>query len=547
MEDNTNSSPKKKRGRPPKEKATEANNTTNQKDNSHEFCSYSSNYLISDYYFGMNVFDIMTREELSGIVKDPIGNNELLRELSLMFYGTNGTFTNTVDYMTAMPTLDRVIVSHGTNKKKKAANKQKMISTLNMIKDKEIIRDTLFRDMVEGSSFSYFETTKMPGIGQKTMSDWDVNNIAEINEAGINASIISLPAKYTRIVGRKNSVPVIAFDLNYFDEANGENRDRKLRKYPKEIRAAYKNRLASSNNNYNWVVLDSNKTIVHKIRCKREEPWGRPLVLAAINDIMYNDYFMDTKRNVLDEMNNKIIYETFPEGKDKGTSALTQNQQQSQHDAVKSAILNKNNRGGTSFFSVASGTKLGSIDSSNTEIFDSKYESDLENKIATGLGIASSLLNGSGSGSYSAQTNNLELLSAQIFQWISEIESELNKCISANIICDQKNTVECKYLPTTYVNKKELADLTKELYLQGKGPLSLWVASCGISPDIFYALLDEEIELGIDEKYPVHITSYTATQKDNKGGRPPTDQSNNYSTLQTKASNSNNQPKPSTK
>ena len=547
MEDNTNSSPKKKRGRPPKQKVTEANSATNSKDTSHEFCSYSSLYSTSNYYFGMNVFDIMSSEQLSGIVKDPIGNNELLRELSLMLYGTNGTFTNTVDYMTAMPTLDRVIVSHGTSKKKKAENKQKMTSTLNMIKDKEVIRDTLFRDMVEGSSFSYFETTKMPGIGQTTLSDWDVNNIVEINEAGINASVISLPAKYTKIVARKNSVPVIAFNLNYFDDFNGENRERKLRKYPKEIRNAYQNRIAGNNNSLNWVVLDSNKTIVHKIRCKRDEPWGRPLVLAAINDILYNDYFMDTKRNVLNEINNKIIYETFPEGKDKGTSALTQTQQQDQHNAVKGAVMNKNNRSGTSFFSVAAGTKLGTLDSSNIEIFDDKYESNLENKIATGLGIASSLLNGSGSGNYSAQTNNLELLSAQIFQWISEIESELNKCISANIICDPKNTVECKYLPTTYVNKKELAELTKELYLQGKGPLSLWVASCGISPDIFYALLDEEMELGIDEKYPVHITSYTATQKDDKGGRPPDDQSDNYSTLQTKANDSNNQPKPSTK
>ena len=140
--------------------------------------------------------------------------------------------------------------------------------------------------------------------------------------------------------------------------------------------------------NGNWVVLDNTKTIVHKIRSKRDEKYGRPLVLAAISDILYSDYFTQTKRNVLDEINNRIIYQTFPEGKDKGVSALTKQQQQNQHDSVKGAIMNKNNRGGISFFSVAAGTKITSIDASNTDIFDDKYESNLSDKISMDMGIA---------------------------------------------------------------------------------------------------------------------------------------------------------------
>lgn len=54
-----------------------------------------------------------------------------------------------------------------------------------------------------------------------------------------------------------------------------------------------------------------------KIKCKDSEPWGRSLVIAALEDVLYKDYFTDTKRNVLDELNNKIVHQTFPEGKEK--------------------------------------------------------------------------------------------------------------------------------------------------------------------------------------------------------------------------------------
>lgn len=539
----------RKRGRPPKNPET---NTTPKaaevnisQEVTNEFCTMNSSLAYTYSYFGLNIFDIYSREQLADLVRDPIANNEILRELSMILYGTNGAFTNTVDYMAAMPTLDKVIVTHGRNKNKKKQNKELMESVLRTIRDKEVIRDALFRGMIEGLAFYYFETTTTPTSRQKFMTDYDVDSVMEINELGVNASIVSLPTKYTKIVGRKNSSYVIAFNLDYFDIADGESREKKLRKYPKEIREAYERRDKEATNG-NWVVLDSSKTIVHKIRSKREEPYGRPIVLAAISDILYGDYFTQTKRNVLDEINNRIVYMTFPEGKEKGTSALTKAQQENQHNAVKGAVMNKNNRGGISFFSVASGTKISAIDTQNTDIFDDKYESNLNDKISLDLGIAGSLLNGVGSGTYSAQQNNLELLSAQLFQWIEQISAELNKCISANIIKDNKNWVECKYLPITHVNKKEMVGYMKDLWLQACGSMSAYIAACGISPDAYYALLDEEIENGIYEKYKPHATSYTMSGEESSGGRPEADNPSE-NTVKSQANNGNSIPSPSDK
>lgn len=540
---------KRKRGRPPKQKTDnipEINPGTSN-NISNEFCSMNTTIPLSTAYYGigLTIFDLYNQEQISNLVKDPIGNNEILREISRILYSCNGTVTNTIDYMAAMPTLDKVLVPYGRNKKKKELNNDLVLSTLRTIKDKEFVRDALFKGMIDGIAFYYFETTSKT-ILPKSYNNFDIDNIVEINDFGINASIISLPTEYCRIVGRVNSTYVIAFNLDYFTDCEGESLERKLKKFPKEIRDAYYEKQGRADSN-NWCTLNHNHTIVHKIRSTQNEKWGRPIVLAAIKDILYSDYFTDTKRNVLNEINNRIIYQTFPEGKDKGTCALTKPQQKSQHDAVKGAVMTKNNRGGTTFISVAAGTKLDTIDPSNTDIFDSKNEENLNDNIALGLGIAGGLLNGSGSGNYSSQQSNIELLSAQIFQWIESIQSELNKCINSNIIKDSKNYVEVYYLPITHVNKKSMIGYAKELYLQGKGSLSLWASACGIPSHVFFALLDQELDMDIENKYPVHQTSFTMSKNDSKGGRPEVENPTNQSTISTKKNNGNEQVKPSTK
>lgn len=548
MPDQVNSNKGKKKNNNSKRGKVYENNSEIKP--THEFSSYSSQQAYSNYYFGINIFDLYSREQLANLVKDPIANNKILREISLILYGMNGTYTNTVDYMTAIPTLDKVIVTHGANDNKKRKNKELMESTLRTIKDKEIVRDALWRGMIDGVAFYYFETTGRPISLEKTLNDYDVNSIVEINELGMNASIISLPTDYTEIVGIKNNSYIIAFNLDYFDDPSGEQPERKLKKFPKEIREAYKKRKENNGiQGNNWVVLDNTKTIVHKIRSQISEKYGRPLVLAAISDILYDDYFTSTKRNILDEINNKVVYQTLPEGQNKGTCALTKQQQEKQHETVKGAVMKKNNRGGTSFFTVSAGTKLNVLDIGNADIFDEKYESNLGDKIALDMGIAGSLLNGSSSGSYSSQENNLELITAQLFQWVEQIITEINKCISINIIADKKNWVECKYLPMTFVNKGKMVGYMKDLYLQGKGSLTAWASACGLSADVFFALLDQEKADNIEEKYPVHKTSYTLSANNefalqDKGGRPATDNPKEK-TVQSRQNGGNNSPSPS--
>lgn len=553
---------KRKRGRPPKSQTVETNSTqtsqstqtTTPPPHSYEANSYFGTVPVNGAdIFGCNLYDEFTPEEIRAIVKDPISNHSLTRRLAMFVYNSEGVVTNAIDYMVALPCLDRVIYGKKRlfGKTKLNKNKDLMLSTLENINDKQFIRDALFTDMNEGNCFYYFEVTKKSNDNTKALSDYDVENIIELCDMGMNASIIPLPYEYTKIVGRKNNRNVIAFNLRYFDEkcVTQDEKNRKLKKYPTEIRNGYLKWEKGNFAGNNWLILDNKRTIAHKIKCKISEPWGRPLAIAAIADILYQNEFVDTKRNVLKELNNRIIVQTLPEGKDKGSCALTKTQQQDQHDKVKQAVMTKNNRGGTSFFTVSAGTKIDTLNVGTTDIFDSKNEGDLTDKIALDLGVAASLLNGSGSGNYSSQQNNLELINAQLYTWIQELQYELNFVINENIIKDKRNKVEVYYLPTSLVNRQQFFDMMKSLYLECGGSYTFLCAASGISPDVYFNILDEEIDNKIFDKYLPHQTSYTLSKKDGDkdGGRPKVDNPTNENTIQSQSSNGNNQPKPSTK
>lgn len=556
---------KRKRGRPPKSQSKPTSESIPENDsqtnNSYEFNSFntlSSDTFLKYSLFSCGIYDYFSKEQIKSIFIDPIENHETAISLSNFVYTKNGVVSNSIDYMAALPCLDRIIINKNSkNKSKLKKNKEIMKNTLKRINDRSFIRDALFTDMTNGTAFYYFDVRDRKVEMQKYLYDYVVQNITEINEIDRNIAIVSLPWKYTKIVGKKNGRYVLAFDLKYFDNWDGDILERKLRKYPPEIITAYDERRKKMIQG-DWVVLDNDKTMCVKIKCKDSEPWGRSLIVAALEDVLYKDYYTDTKRNVLDEVNTKIFYQTFPEGREKGSCALTSKQQQDQHDKVKQAIMNKNNRGGINFISVAAGTKLDSI-KVDTDIFDSKNESDLNNNIAVDLGICASLIGAMATGNYAAGQSNLEMITAQLYTWVYEWQKELNYVINKNIIQDVRNEVEVYYFPTSFVNKSAFFGFCKDLYMSAGGSLSFLVASAGIDPDAYFSVLDQEIDDGVFQRYLPHETSYTlskgqensgqgtSVKNADEGGRPKIDNPTNENTIASRNTNGNAAPSPSDK
>lgn len=495
-----------------------------------------------------------TIQEIRNFTKNPLAHMTEIRAMAHWAYHTNGVVASAIDYMKSMHTLDGVVVckskrNDGSRPRNYRMNKSKMEATLNTIRYKQVIRDAIFKDANDGMYAAYFETAVATPDFKIALTDYDMYNITEINALGMNATVIPLPINYVRIVGRRNNSYQIAFDLRYFDNLTEEARKRKLAGFPKEIQEGWL-KYYNGSMSAPWLVLNNNKTIVTKIKGEITDPYGIPFAIAALDDISYAQYFVDTKRNVLDSVNNQIVYETFPEGKEKGTSALTEKQQRQQHDMVKSALASKSrNSSGTSFFSLAAGTKLDSI-SLDVSLLDEKNENSITDAVNKDIGVSASALDGSSTGNYSTANLNLELVAANVYTWIEDIVDELNKCINKNIINDSTCRVEFYVLPVTMVNRDKMVGYMSELYARGKGSLYAWIAATGFNPENYVALMDYELEADFENHYPVHRTSFTVTGKDDpehedhnhgKGGRPSTN-NDNPELIQKRTSGAGNMP-----
>ena len=489
-----------------------------------------------------------TSDEIREYINHPAIYQKELRELGWWAYRVDGSVSSAVDYLRTMHTLDKTVVCKSRTldgKKPRSFNKNKqlMLNTLEVIKYKEKIRDALLKRCNDGIYFYYFETSSVNSITKKFLNDIDVERIYEINELGINASIISLPVDWCKIVGKKNNAFVVAFDLKYFLQFDERKRDMELLKFPKEIRDGFKKNEKHIGDK-SWIVLDNNKTIVDKGKTPDNVPYGIPLAICALDDILYANYFVQTKRNVLDSVNSQIIYEVFPEG-EKGKCTLTSNQQKEQHGIIKEAIVNKKNKNGVAFFSLAAGTKMDSI-KVDTDILDEKNENTIKNSVPRDLGISSASLNGEATGNYATASLNIEMVAGNVYSWIENFMNELNKCINANIIKDKRCKIACNILPVTYVNRDKFFNQMKALYSECNGSFMAVIAASGMDVESYLSLLDEEKELNFDEKYMPHASMHTQSSSDNKGGRPSISDSEvkNENTLASKGINGNANPKP---
>ena len=535
-------------------KFNSANQTLKKKKQSGSF-SHEHNSAVSTLISSGDIIDCpIDTSMISDYLREPMLYNQELRKLSWWAYRTNGIVSSGVDYMRSMHTLDKVVYSKKESSKsvsaKRKKNKEHFEAVLETIKYKKFIREALLKCFNDGIIFYYFETTALISDNQKYLSDIDTLNITEINQIGINASIVALPVDWCKIIGKRNNSYVIAFDLRYFQGLSPEDRDRKVKSFPKEIRNAW-DKYDSGKIEKPWVRLDNNKTIVHKIKSADNEQWGVPLAIASLDDILYANHFITTKRNILDDLNNQIFYETYPEGERKGSCSLSQSQQEAQHNLIKNALFNNKNSYGKAFFSLASGTKLDQI-KVDTDIFNEKNESGVKNDISQDLGIESSILGGQSQSNYATASLNIESISSFVYGIITDIVDEINKVINANIIKDNLNITKMWIMPVTFVNRDKMVKYMGDLYARGKGSLQAWVASTGMDVEAYMALMEQELEDDYENHFPVHKTSFTLTSSDSNssdieesGGAPSENNPVNPNTIASKTSNGNNNPKPS--
>ena len=232
----------KKRGRSsaPKRKA----NTNNRANHNVETNAYAYNTTLPYIYSVLGDFldaSPYTIKDIRTFSKNPQYYNKQLRDLAWWAYNTNGSVRSAVNYIGSMHTLDKVIVCKNRKKRPKnfERNRLKMLSVLDKINYKQQIRDNLMKNANDGTAFYYFETANRPISNEKFISDYQMANIVEINEIGMDVSIIPLPVDWCRICGRVGNHYRMAFNLRYFDQFNDRELKARLQAMPKEIRDGY--------------------------------------------------------------------------------------------------------------------------------------------------------------------------------------------------------------------------------------------------------------------------------------------------------------------
>lgn len=491
-------------------------------------------------------------EQVVRMAQEPMQYITELRRWARWAYYSNGTVGTAIDTLTSLHSLDYIVTARpkksGVQRKGYRTSSDRMNSVLRSMRYKEVIRDAIFHNANEGMYVGYMETRTVPVDHRMVLTDLDIQGITDINSAGINTVVISLPIEYVKIIGRRNNCYEVAFDLRYFDGMTENERKRKLSGFPRQIQDGWvKYHSGAFESGATWLRLDWKKTIVTKIKSGQNDPYGVPFAVAALDDIDYAKYFVNTKRRVLDKVNNQIYYETFPEGKDKGTSALSQKQQENQHNTVKQALTQRTNSAGIAFFSLAAGTKMDSLPV-DISLLDEENENAIKEDVNEDLGISSAALSGSSTGNYATATLNMEIVANNVFTWIEAIVEELNKCLNYNVIRDGSYRIEFRILPITFVNRDKQVKFFSDLYARGKGSLIAWIASTGINADDYLSLMDYELEENFENRYPVHKTSFTVTGKDapdDDVDQSTGDLSVNPSTESTKANNGNASPSPS--
>jgi hypothetical protein len=500
----------------------------------------------STYFFQEALTTGINIEQLRLYIKYPMRYNMQIRKLSRESYNSNGQYNNVISYMTAIPSLDFITVCRENTsvnqKKRKIFN-----NIFKKINHKAVTRDICLSAYIDGMFIGILRNTKANNTNPQLQQGF-VDSLDRLEGLSMddNLQIQPLDLDYCKIIGVQNGTQVAAFNLMYFNQFKHGGLLNEIKNFPPEFAKAY---LAYQKDaSKQWFALDTKSTIVIKFNANTLEPYGRPIGLAALFDIRFADDYYMSQINTVSDLASSIYSLTLPEGAQTGSCSLNKEQQKNLVSAFESAVSsNTSNTCGKSKISkltLAPGATIARMTKDASLLKDTLSDENIK-KISTSLGFASSALNASSEGgaSYSTLQVNVDLILVQIFALIEQIAFEYTRVLNNLISSKGEEIVDIIYLKTTILNQEKSVGNAKDLYTLGGGSRLYWIACAGADVDMYMSLMEYEREQKFDERFPPHLTSFTATGDSN--GRPTETDPKNSNTIKSKSLGSNKQPKPS--
>lgn len=480
------------------------------------------------FSYGFISEDSLSMPELKYRIKYPMIYNSVLRQISKQSYYSNGTYGQAIDRMIALPTLSYITTLR--NKSQQMKNiKSRFNIVLKLLNIERTTRDILRSLLIEGYYVGILRDTT---AYNKDIDTTMIQSLDRLEGLSLDDNFMIQPLNldYCKIIGFQNNVSIAAFDMQYFDQFKNGGLTNEIKNYPKEFMKAYIN--YRKDGSKRWFVLDPKKTIALKSKASEIDAYGVPFGISALADIKMSNDYNDSQYNLVQELASSIYWMILPEGEKKGSCSLHKEQQQNIVSAFENAVKINTNGGSAkvSTLTLAPGSEIGRLSKDASLLKDTLNDENIK-KVSTGIGFAVSALNAeSSSANLGSLQINLDLISAQIFQLISEIAKEETRVINEHLGVKPSSYIDIKYLPITWLNKDSTYNKAKDLFTLAGGSRKFLIASAGFDPDDYLNVCDEELEDKLDERYLPHITSYTATDNadntngdGNLGGRPKKD------------------------
>lgn len=510
------------------------------------------NSITSDFIsFGIKLSGSYTLDDIKRYTLSPMIYNKQLRKISHDFYNTNGQYHQVMNNQVSSPTLDYITTPIRKINKNTWNQREIFNRFIKAILHKRTTRDAIRTNLLDGFFVGILRSTDEKSGLYKDVGQGDIQTLDEIDAISLdkNTMIQPLNLDYCKIIGFVDGVQVAAFDMQYFDEFKHGGLIKEIKSYPNDFVRGYKEYKKDASKR--WFALDPYKTMVLKFNSGVREPYGRPYCIAAMTDIKTQEDYEEGKNKVISELVSTLYALNLPEGKEKGTCSLNKSQQSALIEAVKNAVQKTSTTSkDIGYVSLPPGAELKNVQKDSSVIKDSLTDENSK-KVSTSLAFAESALNGSSEGgaSYASLQVNLDILSSRIFEVIERINEEYTRIFNYHLFGVKNPIIEFEYLMINQFNRKDIYSNAKELYGTASGSRRVLIATAGFNQDSYVRMMELEKFENMDEKFPPHLTSYTATDRadevnpdNNLGGRPKMeDEDLSPSGQNTRSSGSNEQ------
>ena len=508
--------------------------------------------------------DGLSMENLQNYIRYPMIYNEILREISKQSYSLNGMYAQAINTRISIPLLSYVLVMHKGSKKitkKDKDKKQRLSLMMRLLNHEKTSRDILRKLDIYGMYVGILRDTTTSNKNVQPMSGY-IESIDRLEGLSLddNFMIQPLDLDYCKIVGFQNNVAIAAFDMMYFDQFKHGGLLNEIKNYPRDFLMAYNKYKKDVANR--WYILDYKTTVALTARADIDEPYGRPYGLSSFPDMKSQQDYSNSQYKLISELASSIYYLILPQGEKAGTCSLNKDQQENVISAFKNAVKvnTSGNQAKISTLTLPPNTKIDKL-TKDASLLKDTLSDEIIKKISTNLAFASSALNASSEGSsgFAGLQVNLDIISAQVFQMVNEIAKEYTRILNEHIDIKPSEYIEIKYLPISYINKNDMYNKMKDLFMVSGGSRTYMIAASGINPEDYLSVCDEERYEDMDSRYTPHLTSFVMSSSDSadkenpknnlesKVGRPEKQNDDlSYSGTITKTKGDNNKIKPST-